>query len=304
MTMLALPSRGATRHPILRCALAACSVALALPIAAQPVATAPSAQPVQPGQPGQPAQGVDCLIEPSQVLDIRSPVPGLIERVHAERGAAVRRGAPLVTLDSKVERAAADLSSYRAGMEGPTQLAQARLRQAQSRQQRTADLAAEAFTSEQAREDAEADVAVAQAELLGAREARELARLDSTLAAAQLAQRVVLSPIDGVVVEQNMHAGELADASEGRPPILRIAQTHPLRVRLILPAAQHPRVRAGQAVEVTPELPAGSLQRATVTSVDRVVDAASGTFQVRIDLPNPRGALVGGVRCRARIAGL
>jgi RND family efflux transporter MFP subunit len=256
------------------------------------------------GATGQTAPGVDCLIEPSRVLDIRSPVAGLIEQVHAERGATVRRGAPLVTLESSVERAAAELSRFRAGMDGPTRLSEARLRQAQSRLKRTSDLADEAFTSQQAKEDAEADLAVAQAETLGAREARELARLDSALVAAQLAQRVVTSPIDGVVIEQNMHAGELADASEGRPPILRLAQTHPLRVRLILPAAQHARVRAGQAVELTPELPAGSVHRATVTSVDRVVDAASGTFQVRIDLPNPRGALVGGMRCRARLAGL
>ena len=49
----------------------------------------------------------DCLIEPSQFIDIRSPVSGLIEKVHVERGQAVRKGMTLVTLESGVERSAA-----------------------------------------------------------------------------------------------------------------------------------------------------------------------------------------------------
>jgi hypothetical protein len=37
---------------------------------------------------------------------------------------------------------------------------------------------------------------------------------------------------------------------------------------------------------------------ATVTVVDQVFDAASGTFGVRFDLPNPDGSLPAGQRCR------
>lgn len=243
----------------------------------------------------------DCLIEPSQVLEIRSPVGGLIERVHTERGGAVRRGAPLVSLESSVERAAAELARRRASVEGPTRLAEARLRQAEQRLRRKTRLAEEEFTSAQDREDAEAERAVALAELQTARESRELAQLESAYVAAQVAQRTLRSPIDGVVVEQGMHAGELADPGDAKPPILRIAQMNPLRVRLIVPIGEYARIRPGMAVDIVPEVPANVQLRATVTSMDRVVDTASGTFQVRIDLPNPRGQLVGGARCRATL---
>jgi multidrug efflux pump subunit AcrA (membrane-fusion protein) len=34
-----------------------------------------------------------------------------------------------------------------------------------------------------------------------------------------------------------------------------------------------------------------------VRQIDRVVDAASGTFRVQLDLPNPDGAITSGVKC-------
>ncbi|WP_256361160.1 hypothetical protein [Methylomonas koyamae] len=39
-----------------------------------------------------------------------------------------------------------------------------------------------------------------------------------------------------------------------------------------------------------------------INLVDQVIDAASGTFQVRADLSNPSGNLPGGVKCKATLA--
>lgn len=267
---------------------------LAVVIAAAPLST----------RAADPPGGFDCLIEPSQMLDIRSPVTGLIERVHAERGTVVRRGQPLVTLESSVERAAAEMSRARATLDGPIQEAQARLGFAELKARRKGSMADEKFIAAGDKDEAEAERAIAQAALNTAREARRMAQLESAYVAAQLAQRVIKSPIDGVVVEQNMHAGELADASEAKAAILKIAQTNPLRVRLILPIAYYPRVKPGMAAEVMPEAPIGGRQRASVSSIDRVVDAASGTFQVRIELPNPQAQLPAGAKCRVTLQGL
>jgi multidrug efflux pump subunit AcrA (membrane-fusion protein) len=43
---------------------------------------------------------------------------------------------------------------------------------------------------------------------------------------------------------------------------------------------------------------------AVVRSVDRVIDAASGTFVARLEVPNPGGQVPGGSRCAASIEGL
>ena len=43
---------------------------------------------------------------------------------------------------------------------------------------------------------------------------------------------------------------------------------------------------------------------ATVTIVDQVLDAASGTIGIRLELPNPGYALPAGIRCHARFPGV
>ena len=40
---------------------------------------------------------------------------------------------------------------------------------------------------------------------------------------------------------------------------------------------------------------------AEVVVVDKVIDAPSGTFSVRLSLPNPKQSLPGGLKCQARI---
>jgi multidrug efflux pump subunit AcrA (membrane-fusion protein) len=73
----------------------------------------------------------------------------------------------------------------------------------------------------------------------------------------------------------------------------------PLNVELVLPAAMYGKIKRGDRAEVTPETPARSFP-ARVSVVDRVVDAASGTFGVRLELRNPENAIPAGAKCKAR----
>jgi RND family efflux transporter MFP subunit len=246
----------------------------------------------------------DCLIEPSQTVELRSPVGGVIEKVHVQRGSVVRRGAPLVSLLSDVERSAVELAKYKSEVTGPLQSADSRLAHAELKLKRRAGLAESRYASEQDKEDADAERAAAAADIVVARESRQVAALEYANAAAQLSLRTINSPIDGVVVDQAMFPGEFSEPREGKAYILKLAQITPLRVKLILPVALYPKVRAGQRAEVMPEKPIEGRYPATVGVVDKVIDAASGTFQVRLDLPNANGALPAGLRCKASLAGV
>ena len=55
-------------------------------------------------------------------------------------------------------------------------------------------------------------------------------------------------------------------------------------------------------VDIYPEQPANQVFSATVTLVDQLIDPASGSFTVRMELPNPEDVLVGGVNCVAQFA--
>jgi multidrug efflux pump subunit AcrA (membrane-fusion protein) len=57
-------------------------------------------------------------------------------------------------------------------------------------------------------------------------------------------------------------------------------------------------MRVGMRARVMPESPVGGSYDAQVTVVDRVVDAASGTFGVRLALPNPDHRIPAGIRCQ------
>jgi len=49
-----------------------------------------------------------------------------------------------------------------------------------------------------------------------------------------------------------------------------------------------------------PEAPVGGDYAAKIEVVDRMLDAASGTFGVRLRLPNPGNRIPAGVKCKVR----
>ena len=60
----------------------------------------------------------ECLIEPSQVVELRASVDGVIASVHAQRGDVLRKGQVLVELQSASERVAVESARFRAQMDG------------------------------------------------------------------------------------------------------------------------------------------------------------------------------------------
>jgi multidrug efflux pump subunit AcrA (membrane-fusion protein) len=109
----------------------------------------------------------------------------------------------------------------------------------------------------------------------------------------QLRLRSLFSPINGVVVDRYRQRGDLVKQER----IFRIAQLDPLYVETVVPAALFGKVRSGQSLDVTPQLSSTAL-KARVANVDKVIDAGSGTFRVRLVLPNPKYALPSGQRCK------
>lgn len=241
-----------------------------------------------------------CLIEPYQKIEIRSSVEALIETVHVQRGSTVRKGQALVQLNAGVEQAALESARYRAVMEGQVRSSQARVDYARDKLKRREELSRQNFVSSQDRDDAAAELRVAEAELQEAKDNRQLSSLETRRLQELLRQRTLYSPFNGVVTEVEQHPGELAQTGEGARPILKMAQIHPLRVEAVLPASLYASIRQGASAEVEAEAPSKGSYTARVQIVDKVVDSASGTFGVRLELPNPAGNILAGVKCKVR----
>jgi RND family efflux transporter MFP subunit len=228
-------------------------------------------------------------------------VTGQIAGVLVDRDATVRKGQVLVTLDAEVEQASLAVARYRAVMEGNIRAAQTRVANAMQKLKRREELQKENFISAQDRDDSAAEMRVAEADLLEARDNRELAKLEARRLTATVARYSLTSPINGIVTDRLQNPGELAQSGDTANAILRLAQIDPLRVDVVLPVARYGAIKVGAVVDVKPEPPFTGVYKATVRVVDRVVDAPSGTFRVRLELPNPKGEITAGVRCTAAL---
>jgi membrane fusion protein, heavy metal efflux system len=236
-----------------------------------------------------------CLIEPDRSAEVGSQVVGLVERLSVERGDLVAAGQPLLTLRADVERANAGAAETRSRIDADVLAAKASLDLAEQKVRRAEMLMAQNFVSDQAGEQARGEAEVARQKLNQVRGQQRIWVEERRVAEAQLALRTVRSPFAGVVVERYVNPGERVEDR----PLMRVAVINPLRVELMVPTAQYGTLSRGDRVTIRPELPGVDSVVATVSHVDRVLDAASNSFRVRLSLPNPNNRLPAGLRCKA-----
>ena len=240
------------------------------------------------------------LIEPFELVNVGTAVEGVVELVNVKRSATVKKGEPLVQLESSVENSVVKRAKVLAAVEGEIKLQKERLAFAKRMHKRVEELFEGEAISAEKRDEATTEVSLAIARLQKAKENRALAKLDLERAKAMLNRRTIKSPIAGVVVEKFVSPGEFVD----NKPLLKIAQMDPLRVEVILPATMLKDIKPGMTANIVPETREDMNYHATVSIVDRVIDPASGTFGVRLELPNPEYELPGGLKCQVKFEGL
>lgn len=127
----------------------------------------------------------------------------------------------------------------------------------------------------------------------------ELKRLQAELgiAKAELTEREVRSPFNGVVVHKLKEAREAVNEVD---PILQIMQTDQLLLLYYVEAPYLSVLKIGQELTVRfPELVPVVTRKAKVNFIDPEVDSRSGLFRVRLLLDNKDDALKPGLRVQA-----
>ncbi len=213
------------------------------------------------------AEAFDCLINPSKRIEVSSAVAGILSEVLVDKGDPVKKGQVLARLDSSVER-----SNFRMAMEKAEFLQR---EVARNQELYTKDLMSIHDKDKMETESREAQI--------------ELGRVG-----ALLKRRSLRSPVDGYIVERHFDPGEYV----GSDPVFEIVALQPLHVDVILPVRMLGRVTKGMQATVSPQAPVGGHLPARVDIVDRVVDAASGTFSVRLLLDNPGHRIPAGIKCQ------
>jgi RND family efflux transporter MFP subunit len=237
----------------------------------------------------------DCVIEPKMMIKLGTPDTGIIEAVNVDRDKTVRRGDVVARLDSELQRIALDLARIKASNENDINSERRRLSFRTIEADRATALFSRGNGSAKARDEAVTEKELAELALSKAELEHHVAQVDLAQAQSRLDRRSICSPVDGVVADVTIKLGEYAYE---QAPIMTIAEIDPLYVKVFVPVRHYRKVRVGTIGEVVPEMPIGGLYKAQVTVVDRVFDAASSTFGVRLELANPDYALPAGMRCR------
>ena len=239
----------------------------------------------------------ECLIQPDKTVHISSPVDGILSKVYVDDSDRVSKGQKLAQLESSVQKAAVKVAKAKALRKDEIHLRETDLAFTKRKLDRVIELHNKHSVSPSEKDRAETSVTLAELELQKARNDNELANLEYKKAKSALAKRTIRSPIDGIIVTRTASPGE----SVQRTPIFTIAKVEQLKVELIVPVEFFGRIKVGMEAYVFPEIETTMAYVATVSVVDKVIDAPSGTFSVRLSLPNPDQLLPGGLKCQAEL---
>ncbi len=235
-----------------------------------------------------------CILKPHVSVQLGSAVSGVLSATLVDRGDTVRQGQVVARIESSVEQATLALDRLRASNDSAINVERAdhelMVREAQRKQflvdQKVANLNSLDELQTKVREG---ELRVQQAEM-----DQRLAALTAERSERALALKQIRSPVDGVVIERKLSAGEYIFEQTS---IMTIAQIDPLNVELVVPLDQFGAIRIGAVATVHPAAPVGGAYPARVEVVDPVIDAASNTFGVRLILANPDHAIPAGIRC-------
>jgi RND family efflux transporter MFP subunit len=240
----------------------------------------------------------DCVINPSMTLKIGSPVSTTLQSVDVQRGDKIVRGQVIARLESTVQAADVAVDEARSANTSDVVSHSAKLEFAQAEANRGEKLLESNNIPRQKVEELRTNLNVAQQDLQIAVLNHRLVQLDLARSRALAEQRIIRSPIDGLVVQRLLGPGEYVHQDS---QIVELAAIDPLNVEVYPPVRYFAAIKPEMKGTVQPDAPVNQTYDATVTIVDHVFDAASGTFGVRLALPNPDGILPAGLRCRVTI---
>ncbi len=201
------------------------------------------------------------LVEPrSENISLAAHLPGIVETVSVVVGDNVRKGDPLVRLDTRaLEAAKAEQASTLLLRRAEVNTAQARARKAAAALDETRQLlrfaesvsnpgsiSAEELSRRRnaveiaAAEQATSEAGVAAAEALVHTAESAIARIDT-----DLDRSVITAPVDGRVLQVRIRPGEFAAAGPGAAPWLVLGDVSQLHVRVDIDEHEVWRVRPG-----------------------------------------------------------
>ena len=223
------------------------------------------------------------LAIPKDQVTLRSAVNGHVQAIYCQEGQVVKQGEILVELDCGPARARQKIAKLEAESEGPLQNAKAELEYAQAHFQRMALLFKQKASSEREYHEAQLRLQNAEATLRIEEERMAANQARYELAAAELEQFFLRAPFDGMIVQIQTGTGASVSSSND---LVRLVSLDYYRVELFLPVVQANELEVDQMIPVQINGPMEQTLEARVVYCSPLIEAATGTTRVVLEIDN------------------
>ncbi len=232
--------------------------------------------------------------EPFRSIDIAAAEAGTISAIAVQEGDHVQADTILARLNEDVLDASLAIASESRQAKGKLNLALAELHMQQERFRKLSGLFERQHASQTEIDRAKAQLDIARAQVESVRDDLCLKELEINRVEAQLEQRRLRSPIEGVVNRIFKDVGEFVSAND--PVVVNVVQLDPLLVIFSVPREQARKLKEEQTIVLalgTERHPVDGF----IEFVSPTADAQSGTCRVKIRIDNPDRQWPSGVVC-------
>ena len=228
-------------------------------------------------------------LKPKEMVDVNAQATGRVEKIHFLVGDVVRAGELIAELEdsqlqqqvrrseasiqvsqASVTQRKAELANTRANLDRARQLFEEELLSPQEFQQQQTSL-----------EVMNAQVALAEAQLTQVQ--AELNELK-----IRLAQAKIYAPMAGIVAARQVDPGALVNPNN---PILRIVNLSTMVTQGNVPERSIGKLRVGNKTTIEVDAIPGEIFSGLVARIAPVLDAATRSALIEIDIPNPEAVL-------------
>lgn len=224
-----------------------------------------------------------------ETVEIGTQVSGTIDKLMVDYNDTVKNGDVLAVLDQSLFKVA--IQNAKAGL----LKAQAELKEAESEYKRNKPLYEKGYISEQEFLPLETAVTISKASLLSAKASLQQAEID-------LKHTVISSPIDGIVIDRSVDAGQTVAASLSTPTLFLVAKDlSQMQIETNVDETDIGQIQKGQHVRFSVQSYSDRIFTGTVRqirlqpeTVDNVV-----TYTVIVEASNEPGLLLPGMTATA-----
>ena len=235
---------------------------------------------------------IKAFTEPYRSIEIAASETGTLAHLAVEEGDEIQAGSILANLNEEVLAASLAVAKKSTESEGAINSATAELNMQQERLDKLQGLFQRRHASQTELNRAQSQYDIAAAKLESVQDDIQIKLLELQRIEAQLEQRRLRTPIDGIVTEIFKDEGEFVSPAD--PKVITVVQLNPLRVTFSVPQSEIYRLKGETTVAILLD---GEEHTGTIEFISPTADAQSGTRRVKIKIDNPDLQLSSGQAC-------